>query len=209
MTPGVKTFPINFSYRGSTKHHHGSYTNREKILTTTTTSWNNATPTKTYTNVLDKTSGSVTVVQKQNDVYFTNTGTLSSLNKTVNNDTFYITYNSASINFTNDPISDNYFCGEYNGTYIFADNDFTSFLVEIIPTVITRTNLYIVKDEQGNETVELAIAEIPTTTDEQDEWRADIYRFNTTSLKWERRPNGVSALSELTSPSNFISYHPG
>ncbi len=68
------------------------------------------------------------------------------------------------------------------------------------------TNFYTVLDDDGNETMELAISQIPTDTAEQDEWRADIYRFNTASLKWERRPNGVSALSELTSPSDFISY---
>ena len=82
-------------------------------------------------------------------------------------------------------------------------NLYTSFVYDL-----SWSNLYAVTDENGGETVELAIAERPTDTAEKDEWRADIYRFNAATLKWERRPNAVSPLSQLTAPSDFISYHP-
>lgn len=70
-----------------------------------------------------------------------------------------------------------------------------------------NSNIYTVLDENGNETVELAIAETPTTTT-PNMLRADIYRFNTTSLKWERRPNAITPVSPLTEVSDFVSYHP-
>ncbi len=102
-------------------------------------------------------------------------------------------------------------------TFIVPSDDFTISILKYLWDDIysfedcggtkTDANLYIVLDENGNETVELAIAEIPTTTTPTT-LRADIYRFNTTTLKWERRPNAITPVSPLTEVSDFVSYHP-
>jgi len=47
---------------------------------------------------------------------------------------------------------------------------------------------------------------VPTPIQEETR-RADIYRFDTQTLKWKRMPNAVSAISPLTGASDFISYH--
>ena len=38
--------------------------------------------------------------------------------------------------------------------------------------------------------------------------KADIYRFNTQALKWQRRPNAIGPISMLTARSEYVSYHP-
>jgi hypothetical protein len=95
-----------------------------------------------------------------------------------------------------------------NGLIISSAADYTMMLVEYFNNYKTQANLYLTADENGLDILELAIAQIPTDTVKQKEHYADIYRFNTTSLKWERRPNGVSSLSQLSEIPEHISYHP-
>ncbi len=156
-----------------------------------------------------------------NNIFYN--GTLSTVdcdteNASYNNVT-YQKYTRSSLSLTvgiNTPLTafpkntliDLFFDTSQDFVCIVPANDYTVLIINALKNSAIKkcSNLYTVLDDNGNETVELAVSQIPTGTAEQDEWYADIYRFNTTSLKWERRPNGVSTLSELTSPSDFISY---
>jgi hypothetical protein len=96
------------------------------------------------------------------------------------------------------------YLGFYNENYtiVISKTDFTAFITNFILPYPEQVNLY-----QKDGFIELAVSQAPDTIDEQEEWYADIYRF-TSTLNWERRPNAVSPLSELSAVSDFISYHP-
>ncbi len=95
-------------------------------------------------------------------------------------------------------------------TIIVSENNHGASIIEYLSSEENRktANLYKVRDSEGNETVELAVSQIPTQTEKQKEHRADIYRFNISTLKWERRANAVSSLSQLSTIPEYISYHP-
>lgn len=153
-------------------------------------------------------SGDIDIYTKQpSGLFLKYTGVILSethSNNTNSADEEWVTYTSITVTVT-EP-TETTFINSDNNTIIIPSNDYNEWVWHNIKNYISQCNIYKTLDEQGNEVVELAISQVPTETAEQDEWYADIYRFNTTSLKWERRPNGVSALSELTSPSDFISY---
>lgn len=90
---------------------------------------------------------------------------------------------------------------DFDGIYVMSADDFTSAIFVFFDEIFRFTvdlSLYRVTDDDQNETVELAMARRPLGVDEQGGWYADVYRFNITSLKWERRTEGISELSALT-----------
>jgi hypothetical protein len=93
-----------------------------------------------------------------------------------------------------------------NGIGVYPKDDALVMLLYCLNDTAT-VNGYTITDEQGNETVELAISQTPTTTNPEKLY-VDIYRFNTTNKTWERRPNAVTLVSPLTAVSDFVSYHP-
>lgn len=138
--------------------------------------------------------------------------TVEGITIAINTDTIKINTFFAYDNFTSEP----------NYSVIVAKDDFSQMVKNYLYYWGRKqeTTLYSVGNGE-NKTVELAIAQIPPLYSTQRSLKkhyVDIYRFNTNSLKWERRPNAVSPLSRLTEITvtdpdddkdyDFISYHP-
>lgn len=87
---------------------------------------------------------------------------------------------------------------------VISRDNYTSWICTLADNFYDiSSNLYITNDDK----LELSVVERKNTIN-LETLRVDIYQFNTTSLKWERKPNVTSLVSSLSEVSNYLSYHP-